>query len=137
MFRVGLLCIIFSVMIHAQKLVLVTQSQSPIDKLTQSQVRMIYLKKRRFWGDMKLVALNLPPQNDLRKTFENNTLNMNAVQLDNYWIKEHYKGYRPPYRVETVESMILFIKKVEGAIGYIPINEVDKDLKVIYEVGTL
>lgn len=137
MFRVGLLCIIFSVMIHAQKLVLVTQSQSPIDKLTQSQVRMIYLKKRRFWGDMKLVALNLPPQNDFRKTFENNILNMNTVQLDNYWIKEHYKGYRPPYRVETVESMILFIKKVEGAIGYIPINEVDKDLKVIYEVGTL
>jgi hypothetical protein len=96
---------------------------------------MIYLKKRRFWGEMKLVALNLPPQNLLRKSFEKNILNMNAVQLDKYWIKEHYKGYRPPYRVETVESMILFIKKVEGAIGYIPINKMDKDLKVIFEVG--
>jgi len=105
--------------------------------LTQGQVRMIYLKKKRFWGELKLVALNLPPQNILRKTFENNILNMNSEQLDNYWIKEHYKGYRPPYRVETVESMILFIKKVEGAIGYIPIDRVDKDLKVIYEVGEL
>ena len=124
-----------SIFLNAEKFVLVTQSQSPIHMLTKSEVRMIYLKKRRLWGELKLVALNLPPQNILRKTFENNILNMNAVQLDNYWIKEHYKGYRPPYRVETVESMILFIKKVEGALGYIPSSKVDKDLKVIYEVG--
>ena len=137
MFRIGLICIILSLVLNADKFVLVTQSQSPIHRLTKDEVRMIYLKKRRFWGEMKLVALNLPPQNILRKTFENNILNMNAAQLDNYWMKEHYKGYRPPYRVETVESMILFIKKVEGAIGYIPMARVDKDLKVIYEVGEL
>ena len=33
--------------------------------------------------------------------------------------------------------MILFIKKVEGAIGYIPVSKVDKDLKVIYGDGEL
>ena len=137
MFRIGLICIMLSIFLNAEKFVLVTQSQSPIHMLTKSEVRMIYLKKRRLWGELKLVALNLPPQNILRKTFENNILNMNAAQLDNYWIKEHYKGYRPPYRVETVESMILFIKKVEGALGYIPSSKVDQDLKVIYEVGEL
>ena len=137
MFRIGLICIMLSIFLNAENFVLVTQSQSPIKMLTKEEVRMIYLKKRRFWGEMKLVALNLPPQSILRKTFENNILNMNAAQLDNYWIKEHYKGYRPPYRVETVESMILFIKKVEGAIGYIPRERVDKDLKVIYEAGAL
>ena len=124
-------------MLNAEKFALVTQSQSPIYRLTKKDVRMIYLKKRRFWDDMKLVALNLPPQNSLRKSFENNILNMDAEQLDKYWIKEHYKGYRPPYRVESVDSMILFIKKVEGAIGYIPIDKLDNDLKVIYEAGEL
>lgn len=124
-------------MLCAEKLVLVTHPKSPIDKLTQAQVRMIYLKKRRFWGEMKLVALNLPPQNSLRKTFEHQILKMNSVQLDSYWIKQHYKGYRPPYRVESVDSMILFIKKVEGAIGYIPISKVDQNLKVIYRDGEL
>lgn len=137
MLRIGWILIIITITLSAEKFVLVAHAKSPIDKLTQAQVRMIYLKKRRFWGEMKLVALNLPPQNFLRKTFENEMLNMNSSQLDSYWIKQHYKGYRPPYRVETVESMILFIKKVEGAIGYIPISKVDKDLKVIYEDGEL
>ena len=91
MFRIGLICIMLSIFLNAEKFVLVTQSQSPIHMLTKSEVRMIYLKKRRLWGELKLVALNLPPQNILRKTFENNILNMNAAQLDNYWIKEHYK----------------------------------------------
>ena len=137
MFRIGWIFITISIMLNAEKLVLVTHSGSPINKLTQVQVRMIYLKKKRFWSEMKLVALNLPPQNLLRKTFEHEIINMNSTQLDNYWIKQHYKGYRPPYRVESVESMILFIKKVEGAIGYIPISKVDQDLKVIYEDGEL
>ena len=124
-------------MLNAEKFVLVTHADSPINTLTQAQVRMIYLKKKRFWGEIKLVALNLPPQDLLRKTFENEILKMNSTQLDSYWIKQHYRGYRPPYRVESIESMILFIKKVEGAIGYIPVSKVDKDLKVIYRDGEL
>jgi hypothetical protein len=86
---------------------------------------------------VKLVALNLPPQDPLRKTFEHEILDMSSAQLDSYWIKQHYKGYRPPYRVESIASMILFIKKVEGAIGYIPLSKLDQDLKVIYEDGEL
>ena len=137
MFRIGWIFIIMSIMLNAEKFVLVTHADSPINTLTQAQVRMIYLKKKRFWGEMKLVALNLPPQDLLRKTFENEILKMNSTQLDSYWIKQHYRGYRPPYRVESIESMILFIKKVEGAIGYIPVSKVDKDLKVIYRDGEL
>lgn len=124
-----------SMILNAEKFVLVTHLKSPINTLTASEARMIYLKKRRFWDDVKLVAINLPPQNSLRKHFENQILKMNSSQLDNYWIKQHYRGQRPPYRVESVESMILFIKKVEGAIGYIPVSKVDQDLKVIYEDG--
>ena len=62
---------------------------------------------------------------------------MSAQKLKNYWIKQHYKGHRPPYRVESVKSMILFIKKVKGAIGYIPLSKVDKSIKIIYEDNIL
>jgi len=57
MFRIGLICIMLSIFLNAENFVLVTQSQSPIKMLTKEEVRMIYLKKRRFWGEMKLVAL--------------------------------------------------------------------------------
>ncbi len=120
-------------MLNAEKFVLVAHPESPIDKLTQVQVRMIYLKKRRFWGNTKLIALNLPPQSTLRQTFERDVLKMSTEKLDSYWIKQHYKGHRPPYRVESVDSMLLFIKKVKGAIGYIPLDKVDSGIKIIYE----
>lgn len=119
----------------AEPFVLITHPQSPIDSLNRSQVRMIYLKKRRFWGDTKLIALNLPPLNALRQTFEHEVLKMNAAQLDAYWMKEHYKGQRPPYRVESLKSMLLFVKKVKGAIGYIPASKVESGMKVIYRGG--
>ena len=133
MLRIGWIIIVTMLSLRAEPLVLITHPQSPIQSLTQSQVRMIYLKKRRFWGDIKLIALNLPPTNDLRQTFEHETLKMNATQLDEYWINAHYKGQRPPYRVESLKSMLLFVKKVKGAIGYIPKSKVESGIKVIYE----
>jgi ABC-type phosphate transport system substrate-binding protein len=133
MLRIGWFIIAMILSVSAEPFVLITHPQNPIDTLTRSQVRMIYLKKRRFWNDTKLVALNLPPNNTLRNTFENKILKMNATQLDNYWVRAHYKGQCPPYRVESLKSMLLFVKKVKGAIGYIPKSEVGSGVKVIYE----
>jgi ABC-type phosphate transport system substrate-binding protein len=137
MLRLVWIFIAASISLYAEQLVVIAHPKSPIDTLTKSQVRMIYLKKSRFWGDIKLVALNLPPTSSLRKTFENEVLNMSNSQIDSYWIREHYKGHRPHNRVESVESMLLFVKKVEGAIGYIPVSKIDTGVKVIYEEGEL
>jgi len=129
--KVFLLGLLF-VQLSAEPLVLVTNLDSPMASLTKSQVKMIYLKKRRYWGSTKLVTLNLPPQSALRKQFEQNVLAMSQKQLEQYWIKQHYKGYRPPYRVESVTSVLLFVKKVEGAMGYVPLSKVSKEVKVLY-----
>ncbi len=133
MLRIGWMTVMTMLSLVAEPYVVITHPQSAIDTLSQSQVRMIYLKKRRFWNDIKLVALNLPPKHMLRQTFEEDILKMNHSQLDDYWIKEHYKGHRPPYRVESLKSMLLFVKKVKGAIGYIPVSKIDAGVKVIYE----
>lgn len=119
--------------LNAEQFVLVANPKNPINSLTRPQAKAIYLKQRRFWGDMKLTTLNLPPDHALRRTFEKDVLKMTQNELDQYWMKQHYKGYRPPYRVESVQSMLMFVKKVEGAIGYIPKSAVDKEVKVIYE----
>jgi hypothetical protein len=100
--------------------------------VTKEELAKIYLKKRRFWKETKLLPLNLPPNNDYREKFEKVILGMQSEKLDAYWMKQHYQGHRPPYRVESVKSMILFVKKVKGAIGYIPESWLDKDLKIIY-----
>ncbi len=120
-------------LLKAESFVLITHPDSPIRSLNASEAKMIYLKQRRYWGEAKLTVLNLPPNNPLRNEMENQILHMTQEELDTYWMKQHYKGYRPPYRVESIESMILFVKKVEGSVGYIPKSRLEKGVKVIYE----
>ncbi len=117
----------------AEPFVIVTHPSSPIERLSTEQAKAIYLKKRRFWKETKLTVLSLPPEAPLRGEFEQEILHMTPQELENYWMAQHYKGVRPPYRVESIQSMLLFVTKVEGAVGYLPKSAVTKDVKVIYE----
>jgi len=56
----------------------------------------------------------------------------NSKRLERYWIREHYRGHRPPYRVDSIRAMVQFVTKVPGAIGYLPQNKVTKRMKVLY-----
>ncbi|KYJ85841.1 hypothetical protein [Sulfurovum riftiae] len=135
MLKYCFVCILFGTLLYSEDLLFITNMSNGIETLGTSELRLIYLKKRRFWKETKLVPLNLPPDNKLRKRVENNVLHMPALALDEYWMKEHYLGHRPPYRVDSVKGMILFVKKVKGAIGYIPESKLVPGVKVVYRVG--
>lgn len=119
--------------LSAEKFVLITNKDNSIKSLSKDVIKSIYLKKRRFWGETKLTVLNLPPSSNLRQSFEKDILGMSAKELENYWMRQHYKGQRPPYRLKSPTSVLLFVKKVKGAIGYIPSSFVDKDVRVLYK----
>jgi len=130
---IPLLLLLFQVL-QADGIVVVTDRSSTMEKLSAEQVRMIFLKKRRFWKSDKLHPLNLAPSDPLRLLFEKEVLHMSRAKLDAYWTTEHYKGVRPPYSLASVKSTILYIKKVKGSIGYIPADSVNAGLKILYRV---
>jgi len=120
--------------LQAESLAVVTSRESMMEHLSQKEVRMVFLKKRRFWKTQKLHPLNLPAAEPLRRIFEKKVLHMSQEKLDAYWTREHYRGVRPPYTLASVKSAILYIKKVKGSIAYIPAGKVDAGLKVLYRV---
>ena len=132
MLRVFFFLLLFIPLLYGGNMLVITNVSNTMQQLTKEELRKIYLKKRRFWKETKLNPLNFPPNNQHRQHFEKDILNMSAEKLDTYWMKQHYQGHRPPYRVESVKSMILFVKKVKGAIGYIPENQLEKGVKIIY-----
>lgn len=113
--------------------VVVISQNSPIDKLSKRIIKDIYLKKRLFYNNQKLVPINLSAQNKIRMLFEKNVLNMQREDINNYWIEEHYHGVSPPITQKSDKSLKLFIKNVEGSLGYIEKNKIDNSIKVIYE----
>jgi len=41
-------------------------------------------------------------------------------------------GQRPPITMKSQQAVKTFVKKVDGAIGYIEMKNLDKSVKVIY-----
>jgi hypothetical protein len=103
-----------------------------IQNLSSAQIRTIFFKKRAMLGGIKLIPVNLGARDPIREKFEKKVLKMNLHRLKAYWAKQHYLGHRPPLSMKSQESIKAFVKKVDGAIGYIEKENLDKDLKVLY-----
>lgn len=108
-------------------------SSKKINKITLGQIKALFLKKTFCIGNKKIVPLNLPPRYKIRSSFEKKVLNMSFNRLKSYWTKQHYLGHRPPITMKSQESIKVFIKKIDGAIGYIELDKVDKELNIIYK----
>ena len=127
--------LLFLTLDAGQFVVIANKANTFENSLSKQELRRIYLKKKRYNGAYKLVALNLSASDPLRKNFEETVLGMSDRQLAAYWAKQHYLGQRPPLTMMSAESVVAFVREVEGAIGYVPEEAVDTSVKVIYEEG--
>jgi ABC-type phosphate transport system substrate-binding protein len=134
MLRIILITALLFLTLDAREFVVIANKANAFDTLLSKQeIRRIYLKKRRYSGPFKLVPINLSPSDPLRKEFETALMGMSGRQLAAYWAKQHYQGHRPPLTMISVESVVAFVREVEGAIGYVPKEAVDGSVRVIYE----
>ncbi len=108
-------------------------SNKNMKTVSQSEIKAIFLKKLTLIDDITAVPVNLEAGDALRLKFEEKLLDMSFERLKSYWTKEHYLGHRPPVNMKSEESVKAFVKKVDGAIGYINSNSVDDGVKVLYK----
>lgn len=108
-------------------------SSKYMKKLSVSEVRAIFLKKLTILDDTKMIPINLALRDSLRLKFEQKILKMKFTRLKAYWTKQHYLGHRPPLSMKSQQSIKAFIKKVDGAIGYVDINNVDNSMHILYK----
>ena len=111
---------------------LISNQNFPVTNLLEGQIKQIYLKRMRFIKDMPIVPINYLARDPLRKVFEKTLLHMPSKKLKRHWIKEHYLGIRPPIVQSSVESAIVFVKKVDGAVAYIPHSKLPAGVRVLY-----
>lgn len=107
-------------------------SNKKMKDLSQSEIKAIFLKKITVIGDMDIVPVSLGASDPVREKFESEILNMSFARLKSHWAKQHYLGKRPPISMLSAESVKAFVKKVDGALGYIDAKNIDNDVKVLY-----
>ena len=121
------------VSLQAEEFVVISKFDSSLESLNKAKLKMIFLKKQKMLGNKNLVPINLHIRSKVRKSFENQVLEMSHNRLKSYWTKEHYLGHRPPLTMRSSKSILAFVKKIDGAIAYIPLSDVDKECKILYK----
>ncbi|MBI5682349.1 MAG: hypothetical protein HZC45_04145 [Deltaproteobacteria bacterium] len=107
----------------------------PNEKITAGMLKGIYLKKKVFWKDeMRIIPVNLSPQNEIRNIFSKKILSMEHRELVEYWNEQYFKGITPPPVLESEEAVKRFVIEVDGAIGYIRKKNLEPGLEVLYTI---
>ena len=127
-----LLILVLTLLLQAKTYVVIVDKDSPIETISMIKLKLLYLKKIKILNDSIMIPINLSPNQNARLSFEKFILKKTREELNNFWIKQHYLGKRPPIVLESPKSAVIFVTKIKGAIAYIPIEYLTKDVKVIY-----
>jgi len=103
------------------------------DSISKDVLKRIFLGQTDKIFGQKIKPIGL--KNDI--DFANNILGMSSSDLKEYWIKEGLKGGgRPPRAMSSTGSLIIYVKKKSGAIGYLTKKDAEKSglkmLKIEY-----
>ena len=115
--------------------ILVVSLKGTKERISEKTLRKIYLKRKVLWGDnSRIVPVNLPAISNLRVQFADKILGLSHRDLVDYWNEQHFQGIRPPEVVQSEEAVKIFVREVDGAIGYISSKNLDPDLTVLYRI---
>ncbi|WP_457746172.1 hypothetical protein [Sulfurimonas sp.] len=115
------------------KIVVIANKKLHLKNITPTQAKTIFLKKVKKMHNILLVPVNLAILNKERKVFEKKILQLSRSKLQQYWTQEHALGERPPVNLLSPQSVLSFVKKIDGAIGYIPIDALNDKVDIVYE----
>jgi ABC-type phosphate transport system substrate-binding protein len=124
---------LLTISLHAGEYAVVVNKKNTIGEISKKQLKNIFLKRQFFIGNQKVIAINVSANMPLRIYFEKNILGMSRERLNSFWTSQHFHGVSPPSTQSSTNSVKIFVKNVDGAMGYLPKSLVDDSLKVVYE----
>ena len=127
-----ILLLLFS-FLKANEYALVVAKETPIETVNTHLIKAIFLKKKRFINNLEIIPINLPSSQPLRKIFEEKILGMERDRINEYWIKQHYKGNKPPKVQRSIQGVKAYIQNIPGAMSYMKKTDLDNTVKSIYE----
>ncbi|MDH5648548.1 MAG: phosphate ABC transporter substrate-binding protein [Gammaproteobacteria bacterium] len=112
-------------------MVVVAGSGSDIPKLTQEQVKDVFLGKNK-----NIKGLDMPDGSSIRNQFIEKVIGKSESQFKAYWSQKIFSGKGvPPKIVETSAEAKQMVNKYTNSIGYMDSSQVDASVKVVYTVN--
>jgi hypothetical protein len=130
-------CLIaFAPLVRAD-LVVVANSHSGIERLTQDEVVNIYLGRyRRLTSGIAAEPVDLADDSELRARFYRSLVNKSLAEINAYWARLVFSGKtRPPQLANSVEAALQYVVARPGALAYLERSQADRRVRIVFEFG--
>lgn len=121
--------------LHANErvpLAVIVSKTSPLSELSSAQLTRMYLGELVDSGGRRLIPLNRAITSAEREQFDRVVLGKSPDEMARYWIDRKIRGQSgAPKAVEPVDVYERVVAKLDGAIGYVHVNDVRDDVKVV------
>ena len=123
--------------LSAQNIAVIVNKENTLNKLKTSVIKKIFLGKLTQWpSGLEIKAIDLNIDDRVRKIFSKEVLKKSVKKIRRYWIKKTIKGKgSPPPIFDSEASVISYIKSHKNSVGYISLDKVTADVKVIYKTS--
>lgn len=113
--------------------VFIVHADNPVQKLTVSELRDFYFKRKRRWTNGDSVRFMDRTAGPLRDTFFKKYIGKSQSDVELFWIGQKlYSGDSAPLKESSDSSTMNFVSTLKGAIGYVSDKTVlRKNVKVV------
>ena len=120
----------------ANEIVVITHAENPVSEMTRSQVIDLFMGKYVAYPDgRKAIPLDIEGNSQLKEAFYNKLVKLSVARVNAYWSRIRFTGRAsPPMAQKSIDSAISYIQQNENAISYIPLSELNEQLKVVHEL---
>lgn len=119
----------------AADFIIIANPSVPVDSITTDDLSDIYLLRTTAWDNgARIIPINRESGSNARNQFSTRILRQSQSSLNAYWDKMHFQGITPPLVQESDQSVLAFVQKVPGAIGYVSASLPLKNVKVLAEI---
>jgi ABC-type phosphate transport system substrate-binding protein len=118
-------------------LVVIVNKANPVAKLARDELRPFFQTTKKSWDfGEDAVPINLPEGSVLRNAFDQAVLGLDPERVARYWTDRKVRGgARPPVRVQSTSAVLKAVATKPGAVGYVRLSEVNKDVKVVAKIS--
>lgn len=107
----------------------------PIEHLESGEIQQIFLGRKTRWPNSQKINFVILKGGVVHSDFLSAFISKTPSQYTVFWKKMIFTGQaKPPRSFDTPEEVIEFVSHTPGAIGYIPVNLADGNVKIVAEI---
>ena len=111
---------------HNQYMVIIINLKNPVNKLSLTEIKNLYLGKKRYWKNKSAVqAIHFPKETPEREFISTLLFKRSSYRMQRYWIRAIEKGLpiTPPIEIMRPERKLAYVNRNKNAIAYVRLKD--------------